>query len=135
LKAVYVLIIQVKKPCSLEAGALGILFFHKGMYAYVGSAQSNFHQRINRHLSKEKRLFWHIDYLLNNENTNILKIFFKQGIKKEECILARLINKKGIFIPRFGSSDCKCESHLFRIKDYAFLEKRLKELNKKHNTF
>ena len=130
MNAIYVLIIRLEKIKAIKIGSLGELVFHKGMYAYIGSAQSNFHKRIERHLRRKKKLFWHIDYLLNNENTDVLKIFFKQGIKKEECNLAGLISKKGKAIPRFGSSDCKCKSHLFRIKDFEFLEKRLKELNK-----
>jgi len=128
LNAVYVLIIQLEKTKSIKIGALGKLIFYKGMYAYTGSAQSNFHHRIKRHLRKNKKLFWHIDYLLNNEDTKLSNIFFKQGIKEEECNLARLINKKGIAIPKFGSSDCRCQSHLFRIEDFLFLEKKLKKL-------
>ena len=58
---VYVLIIQVADQCAITIGALGELIFKKGFYAYVGSAQSNFNQRIKRHLRKEKKLFWHID--------------------------------------------------------------------------
>jgi Uri superfamily endonuclease len=114
---------------------LGDLFFNKGIYAYVGSAQSNFYHRIKRHLRKEKKLFWHIDYLLDNNKTRILKIFFKQGVKTEECNLARLISGKGSYILRFGSSDCKCKSHLFLIKKYRFLEKIMIEVIRKHNTF
>jgi Uri superfamily endonuclease len=130
LNAVYVLIIRLEKTKAIKIGSVGEQVFQKGMYAYTGSAQSNFHKRIERHLRRKKKLFWHIDYLLNNENTIVLKIFFKLGIKKGECNLAGLISKKGKAIPRFGSSDCKCKSHLIRIEDFEFLEKRLKELNK-----
>lgn len=131
----YVLIIQLEKPKTIKIGALGELFFQKGLYAYVGSAQSNFYHRIKRHLFKKKKLFWHIDYLLDAKKTKIKKIFFKQGPKTDECNLANLINEKGKLILRFGSSDCKCKSHLFLIKNFEFLKQRLKELNKKHNTF
>jgi len=135
LKAIYVLIIQVEKTISLKIGSLGEVVFNKGLYAYVGSAQSNFYHRINRHLRKEKKIFWHIDYLLNDKKARISIIFYSQGIKTEECYLARLVSKKGSSIPRFGSSDCKSKSHLFLIRDYRFIEKNMKELIEKHNTF
>jgi Uri superfamily endonuclease len=135
LKAVYVLIIQVKNTTSIKVGSLGYLTFRKGMYAYIGSAQSNFRYRIKRHLHKKKKLFWHIDYFLDNKKTKIWKIFFKEGIKTEECNLARLISKKGKIVLKFGSSDCKCKSHLFQIKECQFLEKNLTELIEKHNAF
>ncbi|TRO47689.1 GIY-YIG nuclease family protein [Candidatus Bathyarchaeota archaeon] len=132
---VYVLVIKVANQCIITVGALGELVFKKGIYAYVGSAQSNFHQRIKRHLGKEKKLFWHIDYLLKNKKVNVSKIFFKKACKTEECNLATSISKTGKSIPRFGSSDCKCISHLFYIEKTKFLENVLNELIEKHNAF
>ena len=52
LKGVYVLIIQLNGDTALSVGALGTLAFKKGLYAYVGSAQTNMEQRIRRHLRK-----------------------------------------------------------------------------------
>ena len=135
MKSIYVLIIYVDKSCIVKVGALGDIIFDKGIYAYVGSAQKNFHQRINRHLRKEKKLFWHIDYLLNNKYTKIKKILFKPGKKNEECNLAKLIGNFGKKISKFGCSDCCCNSHLFKIKTDNFLEERLKEFIIKHNAF
>lgn len=135
LNAIYVLIIYLEKSCTIQVGALGDIFFDKGFYAYVGSAQSNFNQRINRHLSKEKRLFWHIDYLLNNKNAKLYKILYKSAKKIEECNVAKIISKFGRKISKFGSSDCYCNSHLFKIETDNFLKKGLKELTIKHNAF
>ncbi|MEM2971564.1 MAG: hypothetical protein QW270_03980 [Candidatus Bathyarchaeia archaeon] len=39
MNGVYVLIIKVAKPISVNVGALGKINFEKGLYAYVGSAQ------------------------------------------------------------------------------------------------
>ena len=128
MKAIYVLIIQVENTISIKIGSLGTIVFNKGLFAYVGSAQSNFYKRINRHKCQKKKKFWHIDYLLANKNTRIIKIFFKAAKKTEECKLAQLINKKGKSRPNFGSSDCKCKSHLIQIKDWRFLKKNMKEL-------
>ena len=135
MNAIYVLIIYLDKALEIKIGAIGKLAFDKGLYAYVGSAQSKFHQRINRHLRKEKKLFWHIDYLLNSKNAKINKILYKSGKKSEECNLAKLIGIFGKEIPKFGCSDCYCNSHLFKIETDNFLKERLKEFTIKHNAF
>ena len=100
-----------------KIGSLGKIKFDKGTYAYVGSAQNNLEKRILRHLSKNKKKFWHIDYLLNNTTVKILKIFYKKVEKSEECKIAEKLSKSKYFVPNFGCSDCNCKSHLFRIKN------------------
>jgi len=75
LKGVYVLIIQVDAAIDVNVGAMGRLTFKKGLYAYVGSAQNNLEQRVKRHLRKEKRKFWHVDYLLGNDATKVVEVF------------------------------------------------------------
>jgi Uri superfamily endonuclease len=129
LKGVYVLIIQVDKDTGVNVGALGKLTFEKGLYAYVGSAQTNLEQRIKRHLGKEKRLFWHIDYLLNNSATRIVKVLYKQADKTEECQIAKTIGERGEPVDGFGCSDCSCKSHLFCIGDYRFLQESMQVLH------
>ena len=125
LKGVYVLIIQLNGDTALSVGALGTLAFKKGLYAYVGSAQTNMEQRIRRHLRREKRIFWHIDYLLNSGAARIVKVLHKQADKAEECAIANAIAERGETIGGFGCSDCKCRSHLFRIRDYGFLQESM----------
>jgi Uri superfamily endonuclease len=125
LKGVYVLIIQVNKDIDLDIGAIGKIAFKKGLYAYVGSAQTNLEKRIKRHLRKEKRKFWHVDYLLKSDATKITKVFFKKANKIEECEIAEAIRKKGEPIRDFGCSDCTCKSHLFNIRDYSFLQETM----------
>jgi Uri superfamily endonuclease len=121
-----VLIIQVDENVNVTVGALGKLTFEKGLYAYVGSAQANLEQRIKRHLAKEKRLFWHIDYLLNDSAARIVKVLYKQADKTEECDLAKAIGERGESVDGFGCSDCSCKSHLFRIGDYRFLQESMR---------
>ena len=87
---------------------------------YTGSAKTNIDKRIERHLCKEKKLHWHIDYLLNNDAVKII------DIKKSEMIECSL-NKKTygtIIIRGFGSSDCNlcCGSHLKYLGDDALAE-------------
>ena len=126
MKGVYVLIISVGKDIRVNVGALGSIFFEKGLYAYVGSVQNGLERRIERHLRKAKRKFWHVDYLLDNA-VRIVKVFCKEAEKSEECRIARKLSEKGIAVKRFGCSDCGCVSHLFRINDYGFLRDFMSE--------
>ena len=122
MKGIYVLTIQVSSDVAVQVGALGKLTFKKGVYAYVGSAQNNLEKRVRRHLTKEKRKFWHIDYLLGNDAAKVIAVFHKQADKAEECAVAKIIGKIGEAVAGFGSSDCNCKSHFYRIEDYGFLQ-------------
>ena len=106
----YQLFINVAKEIDLIIGKLGRFIFPIGSYVYTGSAQKNMNKRIERHLSKNKKLHWHIDYLLNNDAVQII------DIKKSEIIECSLNQKTNgvIIIKGFGSSDCNlcCGSHL-----------------------
>jgi Uri superfamily endonuclease len=128
MKGIYVLIISVDRDIQVNVGALGIFKFEKGLYAYVGSAQNYLEKRVKRHLGKNKKKFWHIDYLLDGSWTKVLRVYHKNAGRPEECKIAEELNKKGVPIPGFGSSDCKCESHLFKIQDYDFLSKDMSEM-------
>jgi len=131
LKGIYVLIIHVSSDVAVQVGALGKLTFKKGLYAYVGSAQGSLEQRVRRHLGKEKRKFWHIDYLLGNDAAKVIEVFYKQADKTEECAVARAIGERGRAVEGFGASDCRCKSHLFHIEDYGFLQEFLRVLHLK----
>lgn len=120
MKGIYVLIIQIRNDATVQVGALGKLTFRKGLYAYVGSAQNNLEQRVRRHLRKEKRKFWHVDYLLDNDAANVTAVFYKQAAKAEECAVAKAIGEKGKAVAGFGASDCHCKSHLFRVETTRF---------------
>jgi Uri superfamily endonuclease len=130
LQGIYVLIIQIGKPIQLKVGALGNLTFPAGLYAYVGSAQNNLERRVARHLRKQKRLFWHIDYLLSHEAARVVEEYFLAGQKTEECRIAQFIRQSGGEpVKGFGRSDCHCTSHLFYAPDFGFLEQRMQRLN------
>ncbi|MCX8154078.1 MAG: GIY-YIG nuclease family protein [Candidatus Bathyarchaeota archaeon] len=128
-KGIYALIIELDSDVCLNVGALGELKFKKGLYAYVGSAQANLLYRIKRHFRREKRLFWHIDYLLSNNAARIIKVLFKQTDKSGECALATFFSERGEPIPGFGCSDCRCKSHLFHITDYHMLDETMQTVH------
>jgi Uri superfamily endonuclease len=60
---VYVLLIWVKIKTTIRIGKLGPLMFGRGLYFYVGRALKGLEARIEKHLRRNKKHFWHIDYL------------------------------------------------------------------------
>ncbi len=56
----------IAKPARLKIGRLGVFLFPAGRYVYTGSALSGLNRRLARHQRQEKRLHWHIDYLLRH---------------------------------------------------------------------
>ena len=118
---VYTLIIFVPKEATLTIGQLGQQRFPMGFYTYTGSAlgkgSSNLKHRIARHLRKEKRRFWHIDYLLADQNVSVEAVVAAETSKDMECSLnSHLKNMKDAEVPvnGFGASDCRknCGTHL-----------------------
>ena len=105
------MLIELLEDSEIQIGKLGRIGFQEGFYAYVGSAMNNLEKRIERHIRKEKRLFWHIDYLL--ENAEVREVIYAESSKREECRLAKNLEKYFNPVRGFGSSDCKCKSHLF----------------------
>jgi sugar fermentation stimulation protein A len=71
--------------------------------------------RLARHNRAEKRLRWHIDYLLHDPGVRLLQGLPFASRERLECPLAREVASLAEEeIPRFGCSDCRCSSHLFR---------------------
>jgi Uri superfamily endonuclease len=107
------LVILSKDWLRLRIGKLGIHDLPPGYYVYVGSALAGLHGRLKHHLKSEKRLHWHIDYLL--QQATVAQIWCALGEDRLECtwnaILAELPGAAPI-VPSFGSSDCRCHTHL-----------------------
>lgn len=115
----YLLLLKLQKPALIPIGKLGNIFFKQGWYVYVGSAFSGLTQRINRHLRREKKIHWHIDYF--TQDASIEKVFIKESKKKEECTDSHIFSKSFSEIKNFGCSDCSCSSHLFFGKKENFI--------------
>ena len=118
---VYTLLLLLSKEVMLDIGKLGKKKFPRGYYTYMGSAlgkgSTSLKHRITRHLKKEKRKFWHIDYLLADENVSIKAIVVAQTREKLECKVNNYIKSiKGAesLVNGFGASDCRkhCGTHL-----------------------
>ncbi|MHA2004256.1 MAG: GIY-YIG nuclease family protein [Candidatus Thorarchaeota archaeon] len=122
MKGVYVLVIAIPTNIDVQIGVLGAQRFEGGEWVYVGSAfgsgSTSLEHRISRHFSREKKLHWHIDLLL--EVTGPPKhVIWSESEKKKECEVANKLGQHTEFSwgPKgFGSSDCKakCGTHLFK---------------------
>ena len=105
------LLINLPEERTITIGRLGTVRFSRGHYAYVGSALGGFRSRLNRHLRADKKPHWHIDYLL--EKAVLDAIITGETQEKTECTIARGLAQWFASVPGFGSSDCRCVSHLF----------------------
>ena len=111
IAGIYLLMIRLHRGRWIQIGGMGYRFFHRGSYGYVGSARRGMRSRLNRHLKNVKRLHWHIDHLLRYGE--IEAIVYGQCLSDKECMLANELSRIFQFLPGFGSTDCRCLSHLF----------------------
>lgn len=115
----------------MKIGGRGDVIFKGGYYIYVGSALNSLESRIRRHLSRDKRLFWHVDYFL--ERAELIDILYIETKEKIECKVSEKLTRDFDYIQDFGSSDCTCPSHLFysrknpvkRIREMGFTTLKL----------
>ncbi|MGZ4940677.1 MAG: GIY-YIG nuclease family protein [Halobacteriota archaeon] len=132
-KGAYILMLSVAEDTAITVGKLGVISFSAGAYAYVGSALgSGGFQRVRRHIAvfagHNKKLTWHIDYL--SAIATLRRVYVIATNKRIECDIARRLSMSPSLtaIKRFGSSDCKCDAHLFYSDNMHRLEPELKEV-------
>ena len=127
-RGVYALFLEVSRNIRVNAGSLGIPHFRNGCYVYVGSAQNNLEKRLARHCTRVKRKFWHVDYLLSNRSVYITEILFKDPGKAEEYKIADRLQSVGTPLIGFGSSDCRCRSHLYKVRNIVSARRLLNDM-------
>lgn len=115
-KGSYCLTFRLKESRNVTIGKFGTFCFRSGFYYYLGSANGNggLRARINRHISLEKKNFWHIDFL--RPHMVFLTAVITTDIHKE-CTWCQEIKKKfslSVPVKGFGASDClaSCKAHL-----------------------
>ncbi len=108
----YVLLIRLDEARVIAAGRQPRQRFAAGYYAYVGSALNGLRARLARHLREDKRLHWHIDYLLRE--ARIVDVVTCRSQERTECVIAAALAERFDMVAGFGASDCRCRSHLFR---------------------
>ena len=113
IPGVYHLLIHLAWNTNILVGKLGDFHFAVGYYVYTGSALRGLESRISRHRRREKRLHWHIDYLL--QHGRIIDVVTHETTERLECLFnEKILSLPGCRVPvkGFGSSDCDCISHL-----------------------
>ncbi len=126
----YALVFQSDLNRSVQIGKRGALAIVPGVYVYVGSAfgPGGLRARVGRHLMKNKKRRWHIDYL--RSEIEPVEVWFTYHPQKQEHRWASTLasmRTASIPLPGFGSSDCECKSHLFHFKrppSFASFKKR-----------
>lgn len=115
---IYTLVIEIAQPFRRKIGRLGDGNFESGVYTYTGSAMgkvTNLRVRVSHHLTTEKKMYWHMDYLLSLETATIMRVVYVEAHLRKECQVAKGIEELAqtkIVMRGFGSSDCHCSSHL-----------------------
>lgn len=123
MKGTYVLLIEAPRVLEISVGSIGEVIFEEGYYAYVGSGLNNLEKRIERHMRDEKKIYWHVDYLLSE--SKISDVFYSEGSRRRECDIAEELSEKFFSVEDFGSSDCSCVSHLFYSEDVLELRSHI----------
>jgi Uri superfamily endonuclease len=120
----YAITISPSEAYRATVGSVGDVTFERGFYLYVGSARRNLRHRVARHLAQSKKVRWHVDYLTANPKNAVTEVAAWRHCS--ECEVAKVL-KKGSdgWIDGFGSSDCRCGSHLVY---FATAERRSRAL-------
>ena len=85
-----------------------------GYYVYVGSAMNSLEKRVTRHFSKEKKLHWHIDYLLRE--AELLRAYLIPSEERLEERLSLEVSRFGEPVEGFGAGDVKVSTNLYRFE-------------------
>jgi len=119
-KGSYLLVFYNPQPFKKDIGALGEREFKKGYYVYVGSALKALDKRIRRHLKKNKRVRWHLDYI-SPGSMKLEKVYpFRRQDRIEQPLGQGLLDICYSYIEGFGSSDSHLPSHFFYFEDHPF---------------
>jgi len=118
------LLVRVRRAARI-ASARRMWQLRAGWYIYVGSAQRGLHARIARHLRPEKRLHWHIDYLLQHGMIAAIRIL-PGAPRAMEAKIAHALSAMpaGTPVPGFGASDSPASSHLMYFPRRADAERQ-----------
>lgn len=112
----YALLMQLDRETRAQIGRLGRFLFSAGWYVYIGSARGpgGLAARLRHHERIATHLHWHVDFLRSLARPT--EVWWESGHNRGECAWARALGKHtgaSIPAPGFGSSDCRCVTHLF----------------------
>ena len=115
----YVIVLRLRQRAGISVGRFGVLSFEPGYYCYVGSAfgPGGLRARLGRHIKGAARQRWHVDYL--RAASEPIQLWFQTQSESREHAWAEALGTGSVFrgIPKFGTSDCRCHTHLFHSPD------------------
>jgi sugar fermentation stimulation protein A len=122
----YALLVRLDSDTDLEVGRIGRIQFRAGDHAYIGSAlgSGGLAARLRRYSVGPPRLHWHIDYVL--EHAEVVGALVREDSVRLECTWAKWFSVRcETEVEGFGSSDCRCASHLFLLGGHEAAEQIL----------
>ncbi len=114
MKGSYLLVIKLDDDRKIKTKAREFSL-KEGYYVYVGSAMNSLEKRVKRHFSREKRLHWHIDYLL--KEAELLRAYLIPSEERLEERLSLEVAKHGEPVDGFGAGDVKVSTNLYRFSE------------------
>ena len=111
----YVLVFRLTTETRVKT-RYGYALLRPGLYAYTGSAfgPGGVRARVGRHLKREKKVRWHIDWITTKDSFEPVEVWVFEGLRVESYV-SELLAKRFRAVKGFGASDCKEDSHLFII--------------------
>ena len=116
LPGTYTLVFTSSIEKRISVGKLGTLFLKPGYYLYIGSAfgPGGLKARVNHHFNHSGRPHWHLDYLGPSLKPCEIWYTYDQTRREHQWAKIHLQTQRAFLpLPGFGSSDCRCLSHLF----------------------
>ena len=109
----YAVVMRLDANKRVLVGALGEIRLCAGYCVYIGSALGGLRGRLKRYIAGPRRLYWHVDYLL--QAASLVELWYAEGTLRAECDWAQALARSGLrpAAARFGSSDCRCLTHLY----------------------
>jgi Uri superfamily endonuclease len=111
----YLLLLNLVLSTEIQVGKLGRIGFRRGWYVYTGSAfgPGGLAGRLGHHLRPVRKPHWHIDYL--RDCAKVMAVWMAVGPPNREHDWAHMLARDpgaGKWVHGFGSSGCRCPSHL-----------------------
>jgi Uri superfamily endonuclease len=114
MRGAYFLVIYLPKESEITTKGRRFCL-RGGYYVYVGSAMNSLEKRVARHFRRDKKLHWHIDFLL--KEGELLRAYMIPSEERLEESLSVEVSKYGEPVKDFGAGDVRVETNLYRFDE------------------
>ena len=125
MKGSYFLVIWLERDKLVQTKKKSFKL-NRGYYVYIGSAMNSLEKRVARHFRKDKKLHWHVDFLL--KEAELLDAYLIPSEERLEEKLSGDVAKFADGIEGFGASDLKGVHTNLYYFDEVNPEKKLENL-------